>query len=109
MLACPKCKSAHVHRSRTKSRWEAWRKDITGKRPYRCRACGWRGWAIDSGPKFGDIEKELAERALAPEPPNLKGIVLSREESRGTDVSLAELDTLTPIGAAPGSDPPDSE
>ena len=117
MLACLQCRSADLHRSRTKSRWEAWRKEITGKRPFRCRACGWRGWGLDSGPTFGESEKELAARALAPEPPNLKDTVLSRDESRRTDVSLADLDALMPIGTsetdsaspAPRSSPPTSK
>lgn len=39
---------------------------MTGKRPYRCDACAWRGWGVDLGPKFGDHDVEIATRALAP-------------------------------------------
>ncbi len=92
MQQCPKCKSEDVHRSRAKSRWEQWRKEITGKRPYRCQACGWRGWGPDMGPKFDDVEREMAERALAPDPPNLKAAGFGREEQKDKEIKLKELD-----------------
>lgn len=92
MHHCPKCQSQDIHRSRTRTKWETWRKEITGKRPYRCHECGWRGWGVDLGPKFGDEELQTASRALAPEAPNLKGTVLAREERR-TEVDLHDLDT----------------
>jgi hypothetical protein len=95
MEHCPKCKSVEIHRSRAKTRFEEWRKYVTGKRPYRCHACGWRGWAPDLGPRFGDEEVELATRAMAPEPPNLKGTALMRDEAQAS-VSLEDLDTLEP-------------
>lgn len=98
MHQCPKCNSDDIHRSRAKSKWEAWRKEITGKRPYRCHACGWRGWGADMGPKFGDRERELAERALAPEPPNLKGTGLARGEHEPNALDLNRLDVLQSIG-----------
>lgn len=97
MHQCPKCSADDIHRSRAKTKWESWRKEITGKRPYRCHACGWRGWGVDMGPKFGDLEKEVAERALAPEPPNLKGTALAREEERKS-VNLDALDSAEAIG-----------
>ena len=109
MEACRKCNSKDIHRSRAKSKWEHWRKNVTGKRTFRCRACGWRGWGYDSGPVFSDAEREAAERALAPEPPNLKDTALSRVESVRKDIALAELDTLPPFGVAPRSDLSDSE
>jgi hypothetical protein len=71
MHHCPKCKSEEVRFSRSKSRWETWRKGITGKRPYRCRDCGWRGWAPDSGPRFTAAEIDFSSRAIAADPPNL--------------------------------------
>ena len=46
-MQCPNCKSPAGHRSRSRSRWERWRKEITGKRPYRCDQCGQRWWAPD--------------------------------------------------------------
>ena len=36
---CPKCHSTNLRRSPTRNWWERWRKEITGKRPYRCRTC----------------------------------------------------------------------
>ena len=92
MHQCPECRSENIHRSRAKSKWEGWRKNVTGKRLYRCRACGWRGWGVDVGPKFADKEVELATRAVAPEPPNVKGTVLAREDVSGLD--LKQLDSL---------------
>ena len=109
MQHCLKCKSPDLHHSRTKSKWERWRKEITGRRPFRCPTCGWRGWGFDSGPVYSDAAREAAERALAPDPPNLKFTALSRVESVRKDIALAELDTLPPFGVAPRSDLSDSE
>ena len=67
MDQCPKCKSADIHRSRAKTRWERWRQRITEKRPYRCRGCNWRGWGPDLGPKFGEEEIKQAEGAMTPD------------------------------------------
>src|ERR1041384_5068805 len=89
-MYCPKCSADSVHRSRTRSRWERWRKEITGKRPYRCTVCGWRGWAREQGPQVADAQR-AAERALAPEPPNLAGTVLARDTSPH-NVDHAKLD-----------------
>lgn len=91
-MQCPKCKSPSGHRSRSRSRWEQWRKEITGKRPYRCTGCGARWWARDEGPQFSDAERDLAERALAPDPPNLAGTMLARGKPQIREVDLAALD-----------------
>src|SRR5438067_76218 len=64
MRKCPKCKSLDVHQSRAKTRWEAWRKRITGRRPYRCRACRWRGWGPDTLDRSA-MSRDTASRALA--------------------------------------------
>jgi DNA-directed RNA polymerase subunit RPC12/RpoP len=92
-MQCPKCKSEAAHRSRSRSRWEAWRKEITGKRLYRCPDCGWRGWAVDDGPSFSEIERTIAGRALAPDPPNLAGTALARDAAGAADVDLDALDS----------------
>ena len=55
-MQCPNCKSAAGHRSRSRSRWERWRKEITGKRPYRCDQCGQRWWAPDEGLLSSDYD-----------------------------------------------------
>jgi hypothetical protein len=46
---CPKCQSRKVHRSRTRSVVERFRRNFTGKAPFRCDGCGWRGWGLDFG------------------------------------------------------------
>ena len=89
MRECPKCKSADFHHSRAKSTWETWRQEISRKRPYRRRACGWRGWVADAGPRF---ELKGAERAIAREPPNLKSTMLATEPRRWDEVDLHALD-----------------
>jgi predicted RNA-binding Zn-ribbon protein involved in translation (DUF1610 family) len=93
---CPGCGSEDIHRSRAKSKWESWRKEITGKRLYRCRACGWRGWGIDQGPSLSNAQADFASRALAPEPPNLKGTPLARDNQHPHDIDLEALDALEP-------------
>jgi hypothetical protein len=94
MQTCPNCKSKDIHRSRARSRWEHWRKNFTGKRPFRCRACTWRGWAVDPGPIFTEAEIERATRAIAPEPPNLRGTPLMPRAFAAT----LDLDMLDKVG-----------
>lgn len=92
MHHCPKCKSGDIRRSRARSKWEAWRKQITGKRLFHCTACHWRGWGIDESPRFDDAEREAAERALAPVAPNLQGTVLAPQPKRTAEIDLKALD-----------------
>jgi len=92
MQQCPKCQSDLIHRSRSRSRWEQWRKQITGKRPYRCSKCGWRGWAIESSPTVSPRDRDAAPRAVAPEPPNLAGTPLAPADAPPRDVDLHALD-----------------
>ena len=46
---CPKCGSVDLYRSTVKSAWERFRVRVTGRRPFRCLSCQWRGWAADLG------------------------------------------------------------
>lgn len=88
MAQCPKCHSENVHRSRTRSRWERWRRDVTGKRPHRCHACNWRGWFRG--------ELGLTDRLVfrgAPEAPNFRGTLLARTDPR-LHVDLKKLDAF---------------
>lgn len=87
---CPKCDSRSIRRSPTRSRWERLRKDITGKRPYRCRECQWRGW-LPIG--LGDSEELGSSRSTAPDPPNLKGSMLARPNPR-LQFDVKTLDTF---------------
>ena len=41
---CPSCRSVDLHRSHSLSLYERIYKVLTADRPFRCRACGWRGW-----------------------------------------------------------------
>jgi predicted RNA-binding Zn-ribbon protein involved in translation (DUF1610 family) len=47
MDTCPACGSHRVFRSKTRTAFERYRRQFTMKRPYRCHACNWRGWARD--------------------------------------------------------------
>ena len=48
MDTCPACGSHRVFRSRTRTAFERYRRQLTSKRPYRCHACNWRGWGPDN-------------------------------------------------------------
>ena len=98
MMKCPKCGSLDVHRSRHRTLLENWRKAITGKRPFRCRACGTRAWDVDRGPRFSERDAEIAARAMAPDEPdepNRGGTAFARE-SQLPDVDLTQLDLPEP-------------
>jgi hypothetical protein len=41
---CASCSSTSLQRSRVSGPFEQMRRQLTDKRPYRCYACGWRGW-----------------------------------------------------------------
>ncbi len=88
MSHCPKCNSNDIRRSRTKSRWERWRKAITDKRPFRCRKCQWRGWLPMT---LADMDQALGRRRTAIDPPNLRGTLLARNNPRHS-LDLKELD-----------------
>jgi hypothetical protein len=88
MPTCPKCKSDRAHRSRSRSRWERWRKQITGKMAFRCPDCGWRGWAFDTDSAI----VAAAAPVSIPEPPNLQASALARTER--AEIRLEELDTI---------------
>ncbi len=45
---CPRCGRFPVSRSHLKGLHERLWQWLTGKSPYRCRNCRWRGWAHDS-------------------------------------------------------------
>ncbi len=82
MQNCSKCGSPRVHRSRSRGWFEKVRKAFTHKRPHRCHACGWRGWALERQP--GD-QGGRSERAARPSPDFGAidvAIGLEREEAR---------------------------
>lgn len=92
MQQCPTCQSDDIQRSRSRSWWEQWRKEITEKRPYRCGSCGWRGWGFDTGPKASATESQFLHDQA--DPPNLKSNSLLGSGTRRQPVSLATLDVL---------------
>jgi len=47
MTLCPACGSNRVFRSKSRNAFERFRRQFTVKRPFRCHACAWRGWAAD--------------------------------------------------------------
>jgi hypothetical protein len=70
-----------VFRSRTRTAFERFRRQFTMRRPYRCHACNWRGWAADGmravspqdaleaatpPPDFGAIDRALDKSARKP-------------------------------------------
>lgn len=87
MAHCPKCHSKSLRRSRTRNRWERWRKEITSKRPYRCRECQWRGWLSVSI----DIDEPMTSPSAVVDPPNLRGTLLARSDGR-EKLDLKDLD-----------------
>ena len=83
MDTCPACGSQRVYRSRTRGGFERFRRQFTVKRPYRCHACNWRGWAADgvqavspqdvldassAPPDLGAIDSALEDSAKKPDP-----------------------------------------
>ena len=79
MEHCPKCQSKKVHRSRTRNAFERIRRRVTGKAPFRCPDCGWRGWAFD----FGSTGDAAGGRAPDGPEPDLGAVdrALSREKA----------------------------
>ena len=59
VLQCRNCGSQRIYQSRTRTKWERVRRKLTGKRPFRCHACKWRGWGVDVGPQFEPDDVEL--------------------------------------------------
>ena len=78
MTTCPACGSKRVFRSKTRTAFERFRRQFTMKRPYRCHACNWRGWAPDGTQAVAPSDVLDAPSA----PPDLSAIDQALEESR---------------------------
>ena len=78
MNACPRCGSNRVHRSRARTFWERFRRDFSQKRLFRCDACLWRGWGVDTGERRAALPDQVHET----DPPDFKAIdaALARDE-----------------------------
>jgi hypothetical protein len=65
--------------------------------PIRGWACGWRGWAVDAGPRFEPVEIETANEAIAADP--FDPAVLTMQPSSGIEarpaIDLRELDSFS--------------
>ena len=58
-----------------------------GKRPFRCRACGWRGWGVDDQNNFTEQEMRHAAQVVAAD------VALTRGEDRRLEFNLDVLDS----------------
>jgi hypothetical protein len=65
-----------VFRSKTRTAFERFRRQFTMKRPYRCHACNWRGWAPDGLQAVAPADVIGAPAA----PPNLAAIDSALEQ-----------------------------
>jgi predicted RNA-binding Zn-ribbon protein involved in translation (DUF1610 family) len=86
MTTCPSCGSTRVFRSKTRNAVERWRRQFTTKRPYRCHACNWRGWAPDG---LQDVALSDALDSATP-PPDLNAIAAAMTERGGKRVGAAD-------------------
>ena len=59
MISCPRCGSADVHHSRLRSWIETLRVSVTGRAPFRCHHCDWRGWRREARPRSGAQIREI--------------------------------------------------
>lgn len=63
---CPQCREPELRRSHARSFFERLVKDHTLKRPFRCHACGWRGWCDETTLTFPITPEKLqATRTIA--------------------------------------------
>ena len=67
MKACPACGHDDIHHSRFRSWVERLRFNLTGRLPFRCHQCGWRGWREDTRPpgeSLREVHKQLTDDEL---------------------------------------------
>lgn len=76
-----------MNRSRAKGFFERLRRDFSQKRLFRCHACGWRGWGVETDRSFTAQE---ARRAEAP-PPDVDAIDRALRESTGKPGAHAKV------------------
>ncbi len=95
MHQCPRCRSQEIHRSRTRSIWEGFRKELTGRRLYRCRACGCRGWGNPNS-VANNPPAVFESGGSVPAPAKFTGATPGRESLDPADIDLDALDALEP-------------
>lgn len=67
-LNCPQCRHEALHHSRPRSAFERLRRRLTGRIPFRCHGCGWRGWLVEPDPSVQgprEIHRDLTDAELA--------------------------------------------
>ena len=69
---CCSCGSPRLHRSRSRSPLEQFRKKLTTRRLFECGSCGWRGWKLQ---KTGTTNTSLDARHF--EAPDLRALDLA--------------------------------
>jgi hypothetical protein len=89
MQQCPKCHSNRVNRSRSKTFLERLRRQFTMKRLFRCEACGWRGWGVET-----EANADRRDQVPSELPPPDLGAIDETLEALATRSS----DTDTPAG-----------
>ena len=65
--ACPACGHHDVHHSRFRGWAERLRFNLTGRVPFRCHQCNWRGWREDAAPpgeSLREVHKQLTDDEL---------------------------------------------
>ena len=87
MKRCPGCESERVLRSRTRNWWERVRRAVTRNRPYRCQACGWRGFMADEGPTSWELRLQF-------DPVGGSGLTPERDDD--VEFDLTVLDSAVP-------------
>ena len=63
MIACPKCESPEIMRSRARGA-ERLFKSLTSYRAYRCSACKWRGWLQTGKSPWLGVMKTVKRAAM---------------------------------------------
>jgi hypothetical protein len=75
-FVCPRCHGT-LHHSRPRSWVERVRRSVTGRAPFRCHSCNWRGWRTDARPRphgLREIHRDLTDAEIERlEPDNSKG------------------------------------
>jgi hypothetical protein len=90
---CPRCRVFAVRRSRPAGWLEQLRVRFTHARPYRCRACGWRGW----GQKHS-LRVYGSTWPLEPAPLDLTALDEALRENRGATIDVSSIGSPTGRG-----------
>ena len=75
-MTCDSCRSPHLHRSRSRSTLEQFRKKLTARRLFECGDCGWRGWKAQHADATMD-----ASMARYIEPMDLRSLDLALQKA----------------------------